>query len=118
MQASTPTAHAPSLAPIRASGPIVMPDIDEKTRVEERQVTTDEGDHERFAHYVFGKNPGAMVTESMVTGTPIRALCGKLWVPSRDASRYPVCPDCKKAKDEILRRSGGGGSGDGGGSGS
>ena len=94
-------------------GPIVMPDIDEQTRVEEREVTTDEGDHDRFAHYVWGKNPKAMVTESMVTGVPIRALCGKKWVPSRDGSKYPVCPDCQRVKNQLQGRGGdGGGDGD------
>ena len=89
-------------------GPIVMPDIDEQTRVEEREVTTDEGDHDRFAHYVWGKNPKAMVTESMVTGVPIRALCGKKWLPSRDGSKYPVCPDCQRVKNQLQGGGGGG----------
>ena len=41
---------------------------------------TSHGDHERFAHYA-DKN---QITESSVFGTPIRAICGKVWVPSRD----------------------------------
>jgi hypothetical protein len=24
------------------------------------------------------------------------ALCGKVWVPSRDPKKYPVCPLCKE----------------------
>jgi hypothetical protein len=32
----------------------------------------------------------------MVMGTPVVALCGKVWVPSRDGSKFPVCPDCKE----------------------
>jgi hypothetical protein len=24
------------------------------------------------------------------------ALCGKVWVPSRDPQRFPVCPECKE----------------------
>ncbi|MGH3367951.1 MAG: DUF3039 domain-containing protein [Nocardioidaceae bacterium] len=53
--------------------------------------TTDDGDHERFSHYVAkGK-----LTDAMVEGTPVTALCGKVWVPSRDPKRYPVCPECK-----------------------
>jgi hypothetical protein len=55
----------------------------------------DEGDHERFAHVVV---PASAVTEAYITGTPVTALCGKTWVPSRDPGRYPVCPTCK----EIL----------------
>lgn len=60
---------------------------------------TDQGDHDRFAHIV-GK---VKATESRVTGTPIRALCGKVWTPSRDASKYPVCPGCI---DEWEKRTG------------
>lgn len=59
---------------------------------------TDDGDHERFAHYV-------LKTDSMrayVEGTPVRALCGKVWVPSRDPSRYPVCPTCVKIRDGLA----------------
>ena len=29
-------------------------------------------------------------------GTPVVALCGKVWVPSRDPERFPVCPECKE----------------------
>ncbi len=52
----------------------------------------DEGDHERFSHYV----PKHKLTEAMVMGTPVIALCGKVWVPSRNPDRYPVCPECKE----------------------
>jgi hypothetical protein len=54
--------------------------------------TTDDGDHERFSHYV----PKDKLTEAMVNGTPVIALCGKVWVPSRDPKKYPVCPQCKE----------------------
>lgn len=47
---------------------------------------------ERFAHYAL-RDKGF---ESMIEGTPIQALCGKVWVPSRDPKRYPVCPECKE----------------------
>ena len=53
---------------------------------------TDEGDHERFSHYV-DKNK---ITESAVTGKAVRALCGKKWIPSRDPEKYPICPTCKE----------------------
>ena len=52
----------------------------------------DEGDHDKFAHYA----PKAAITESMVTGKPVVALCGKVWVPTRDPNNYPVCPTCKE----------------------
>ena len=55
-------------------------------------VLTDDGDHERFSHYADRDK----ITEAMVTGTPVVALCGKVWVPSRDPKKYPVCPECKR----------------------
>lgn len=64
-----------------------MPTIDVET--DER---LDEGDHDRFAHYV----RKADITRAMVEGVEVVALCGKKWVPSRDPDRYPVCPTCKE----------------------
>ena len=62
--------------------------VDEDVRL----VPTEEGDHDRFAHDA----PRDKIVEAMVTGTPIVALCGKVWVPSRDPKRFPVCPECKE----------------------
>ena len=58
---------------------------------------TEDGDHERFAHYVQKEK----ILESAVTGKPVIALCGKKWVPGRDPDRFPVCPDCKKIYDRL-----------------
>ncbi len=68
-------------------------DVDQRTDLR----TTDEGDHERFAHVVV---PASAVTEAYITGATVTALCGKTWVPTRDPGRYPICPTCK----EILER--------------
>jgi hypothetical protein len=57
----------------------------------------EEGDHERFSHYA----PKDKITEAMVMGTPVTALCGKVWVPTRDPKRYPVCPTCKEIYEHI-----------------
>lgn len=63
----------------------------------------DDGDHERFAHIVFapGRDAAALVTEARVMGTPVVALCGKRWVPSRDPKRFPVCPTCKEIYESM-----------------
>lgn len=66
-------------------------------RVKEQEYRVDEGDHERFSHYV----PKDKLTEAMIMGTPVVALCGKTWVPSRDPERFPVCPDCKKIWESM-----------------
>ncbi|GAA4990615.1 DUF3039 domain-containing protein [Yinghuangia aomiensis] len=80
------------------------------TLVEETpQVSHGDGDHERFAHYVQKDK----IMESAMTGTPVIALCGKVWVPGRDPKKYPVCPMCK----EIYESMGPGGDGDKGGKG-
>ena len=60
-------------------------------------LSTGDGDHERFAHYVIKDK----IVESSVTGTPLVALCGKVWVPSRDPKRYPVCPECKEIYESL-----------------
>jgi hypothetical protein len=65
------------------------------------QTRFQDGDHERFAHYA-DRNK---ITEATVLGTPVRALCGKVWVPSRDPKRFPVCPECKEiyeSDEKIL----------------
>lgn len=66
--------------------------------VEDRRAQElEEGDHDRFSHYA----PRDKLTEAMVMGTPIRALCGKVWVPSRDPQKYPVCPTCKDIWESL-----------------
>jgi Protein of unknown function (DUF3039) len=68
------------------------------TLVEERtDLRPDEGDHERFAHYADRDK----IMEAMVNGTPVRALCGKVWVPSRDPQRFPICPECKEIYESL-----------------
>ncbi len=70
-----------------------LPTIEEKLELDQ----IDNGDSERFAHYARKEQ----ITESMVTGIPIEALCGKKWVPSRDPNKYPVSPDCKEIYEAL-----------------
>jgi hypothetical protein len=51
------------------------------------------------------------ILESALSGDPVIALCGKVWVPGRDPQRFPVCPTCREIYGHIP---GGGGGGDGG----
>ncbi len=84
---------APTTAP---AGPRVAPSQPDTGTVP--RPVPDDGDHDRFAHYV-DKSEAA---RSYVEGTPVRALCGKVWVPSRDPDRYPVCPTCKEIVDAVF----------------
>jgi hypothetical protein len=74
------------------TSPLDSPELGDTLLEEPTTVTNDDGDHERFAHYV----DKAKIVESAVTGIPVKALCGKVWVPGRDPSRYPICPDCER----------------------
>jgi hypothetical protein len=42
-----------------------------------------------------GENAAAVVLEARIMGTPIEALCGFVWVPSRDPKQLPICEQCK-----------------------
>ena len=59
----------------------------------------DEGDHERFSHYVKKDK----IVDSALSGAPVRALCGKIWTPGRDPEKFPVCPECKKIYDGLKK---------------
>ena len=73
--------------------------------LEREEEKLEPGDHERYAHYV--RKDRAM--QSAVEGTPVVALCGKVWTPVRNPDRFPICPICK----EIYMRLGNGGNGGG-----
>ena len=80
------------------SGTEVLPEQETRVHEDVRPKTSHgDGDHERFAHYV----DKSKIVDSMVTGTPVTALCGKVWVPSRDPKRYPVCPTCKEIYEHL-----------------
>ena len=79
------TTTAPVEAPVQA--PVETPS--------EVPLDTDGGDHDRFAHYARKDD----VTRAYITGEAITALCGKKWVPTRDPSRYPICPTCVERKN-------------------
>ena len=98
----------PSSQPVTGTGVL--------EREETRQVV-EPGDHERFAHYVRKDK----ILASAVSGQPVIALCGKVWTPTRDPSRFPVCPTCKSiyeglrgGDDSGSDGSGSGGAGSGG----
>ena len=57
----------------------------------------EDGDHERFSHYVQKEK----ILESAISGKPVRALCGKLWVPGRDPEKFPICPTCKEIYEKL-----------------
>ena len=66
----------------------------ERERIEQE---VEPGDHERFAHYVRKEK----ILSSALSGEPVIALCGKVWVPGRDPAKFPVCPVCKEIYEGL-----------------
>ncbi|WP_298750917.1 DUF3039 domain-containing protein [uncultured Serinicoccus sp.] len=94
-----PTQPATQTAVLEREDTRVQPDLSEP------------GDHERFSHYVRKEK----IMESALSGDPVIALCGKIWVPGRDPQRFPVCPQCKEIYEGLREPQDGGGSGGGSG---
>ena len=60
--------------------------------------TTDSDEEEQFAHYA----EKASVTEGYIMGTPVIALCGKVFIPHRNPERLRVCQACKEIIDALF----------------
>lgn len=95
--------------PDRLSSPESAPSTPSTTtatleRTDTREQLQEPGDHERFAHYVRKEK----IMESALSGEPVTALCGKVWVPGRDPQKFPVCPTCKEIYDGLRAPQDGG----------
>src|SRR5699024_4139768 len=66
---------------------------------EQSEQLVEPGDHERYSHYA----PKDKIMESMVTGTPLIALCGKVWVPTRDPERFRSAPGAKRSTSRCPK---------------
>lgn len=71
--------------------------LDSNVDVEEKVEVTDNGDHDRFKHYFKRSDLEA----AFMDGTPIVALCGKKDVPTRDFTKFPLCPTCKDVFESL-----------------
>jgi len=95
---SEPDIHQAPGAPTGPDGPARATEV-----LEREQTSLGDGDHERFAHYVRKDK----IMASAVSGKPVVALCGKVWVPGRDPSKYPICPVCKEIFQSLNTGPGG-----------
>ncbi|BDR53492.1 hypothetical protein KIM372_13990 [Bombiscardovia nodaiensis] len=84
---------SPLSSPDEGTGTAVL----ERPEVSEQTEQSDTGDADRYSHYVSADK----IAESKLTGRPVVALCGKVWVPKHDPSQYPVCPDCKRIYEQM-----------------
>jgi hypothetical protein len=69
----------------------ILKNIDSKTNI-------DDGNEEHFAHYA----ESASVTEGYIMGTPVIAICGKVFVPFRNPEKLRICPICKEIADALF----------------
>jgi hypothetical protein len=69
--------------------------------LERPDVKTKDSEDEHFAHYA----NAAKVTEGYIMGTPVIALCGKIFIPFRNPEKLRVCPSCKEIMDALFLKS-------------
>ena len=100
---------APSSQPEPLSQPASNPQGTALLEREQLEQPVEPGDHERFAHYVRKEK----ILSSALSGDPVIALCGKVWVPGRDPNKFPVCPICKEIYDGLRDPADGGSGSDG-----
>lgn len=61
-------------------------------------------DPDRLAHILHPRYTPAMLMSARVEGTPVEAMCGYRWVPSRDPRGLPLCQRCKVLHEAFDRR--------------
>ena len=79
---------SPLSNPDAGTGTAVLERPEEETKLDDGG----NGDADRFAHYVSRDR----IAESKMTGRPVVALCGQVWVPKREPRHYPVGPVCQR----------------------
>ena len=88
----TRTMRATNMAPLTVLPARTEPLLDQELETAEPVV----------AHIVKtepGESAAAKVMEARIYGTPLEALCGHVWVPSRDPKQVPMCQNCKDIYD-------------------
>lgn len=68
------------------------PDVD-------RQTGSGEGHASHIVPPTEDMTAAEVVMQARINGTPITALCGYTWVPSRDPRSYPICSRCKDIRE-------------------
>ncbi len=82
----------PDLAPLQTRPAEVVPDVEEV--VEPAEPT-----HAHIVKVGPGESAAAKIVEARIYGIPVEALCGHVWVPSRDPKQLPLCEACKSIYD-------------------
>lgn len=70
----------------------------DRTTLHRTDSRTDQGDADKQAHIVMRDDQ----MRGYMAGEPIRALCGKTFVPTRDYEGRPVCQACVEERDRLI----------------
>jgi hypothetical protein len=65
------------------------------TTLTDEETETEDGPVAHIVKTKKGEDAAAKVLQARIEGTPLEALCGHVWVPSRDPKQLPVCERCK-----------------------
>jgi hypothetical protein len=90
----------PGLAPLKTRPAEVVPDVEEV-------VEPGEPANAHIVKVEPGESAAAKVLEARIYGTPVEALCGHVWVPSRDPKQLPLCEQCKSIYEMYRAFNGG-----------
>ncbi len=74
-----------------------MPET-KSTILHQPKTRTSRGHSDEVAHIVMRDDQ----MRGYVAGDQIEALCGKVWIPSRDYQGLPVCGRCTAERDRIV----------------
>ena len=61
----------------------------------EEVLETEDGPVAHIVRTKRNEDAAAKVLAARIEGTPLEALCGHTWEPSRDPKQLPVCQKCK-----------------------
>lgn len=78
-----------------AAQPAVLEPTATPTTTLDETTETEDGPVAHIVRTKPGEDAAAKVLQARIEGTPIEALCGHTWVPSRDPKQLPVCQKCK-----------------------
>jgi hypothetical protein len=83
-----------SIVVMSTATPLLVPKIDQEVLTEE-VTELEPGDCAHIVKVDPGETAAAKITEARIFGTPVEALCGYVWVPSKNPRNMPVCQKCK-----------------------
>ena len=75
-----------------------MSDLLERTDEKVDLKVTDNGDHDKYKHYIYKEGLGANILE----GAPLRTLCGRTIGQQVDPNGRTLCPECEDMMENVV----------------